>query len=367
MKRREFIKYGAALAGFCGACLMCRNINKYTRLALASEVKNPMDTIPCKAPFENFDIKVNGECSPCCFLKNDISAGNIEKQTFDEIWNGEVYTDLRRRMLKGDFSMCKRDVCSLYNLCKGENISPDYKKGPKELKLSYDFECNYNCITCRDVVKVNTPEEMKLYDEVYLPKIMKLAQNAAKICLIGSGDVFYSRHAKKLIKALVKNYPELKFTLYSNGFLMNEKTLKEFGIENNVEDIYVSVNAANRETYKKIMRTDGFDVVMKNLKVMSEYKKQGKIKWVGLNFVTHIMNYKEMPEFVKIAQKLDIGTYFSTYRPWTSAEYYKRYDEVAVFEPTNKHYKELVKILHNPIFKDSHCYLEQRLADIANS
>ena len=50
------------------------------------------------------------------------------------------------------------------------------------------------------------------------------------------------------------------------------------------------------------------------------------------------------------------------------AEYYKKYNEVAVFEPTNKHYKELVKILKNPVFQDKeHCFLEARLFDIANS
>ena len=42
--------------------------------------------------------------------------------------------------------------------------------------------------------------------------------------------------------------------------------------------------------------------------------------------------------------------------------------EVAVFEPTNKHYKDFVRIMHNPVFKDKkHCILEPKLFEIANS
>ena len=368
MKRRDFIKYGATLAGVGGACFICNGKNIF--FTTKPTIQNTMDTRPCRVPFESFEIQPYGDYRSCCngFLKEEKPFGNIEKQDVKEIWNGKEYNDLRECMIKCDFSKCNMDICSKYSPCSLEDIPVDYKNGPKDIIIAYDYECNYNCITCRDKILINSPEEMKLYDEVYLPKITELAKNAKTISLTGSGEVFYSRHSKNLIKTLINLYPEIKFVLFTNGFLMNEKNITELGIQNNIQQIFVSVHAANRETYKKILRTDGFDTVMKNLELVSEWKKQGKIGRIGLNFVVHLMNYKEMPEFIKIAQKLDVGVYFSTYRTWGNAEYDKRYDEVAVFEPTNKHYKELVKILHNPIFKDKkHCYLEPRLADIANS
>ena len=368
MKRRDFIKYGATLAGFGGACFMCRDYKAF--MGQTADIKSTFDTRPCIKPFERYEIQGNGTGCSCCpdFLKYKVSAGNFETQNFDEIWNGELLADLRERMLKGDFSMCNRDVCTMYYPCSADELPKNYQKGPRDIKISYDYECNYNCITCRDNIKTNTPEEMELYDKVYLPKIIKIAQNAELINLSGSGDPLFSRHARKLIKILHKEYPDTKFNIYTNGFLLNEKNLTELGIQNSINDVYVSVDAVNRETYKKILRTDAFDTVIKNLELMSLWKKQGKINGLSINFVVHLMNYKEMPEFVKLAKKLDSTALFTTYRPWTSAEYHKRYNEVAVFEPTNKHYKELVKILHNPVFKDKkHCYLEPRLADIANS
>ena len=367
MKRRDFIKYGTALAGFGGACLICNGKNIFFTTKPA--IQNPLDTRPCRIPFECMEIQEFENVVSCCpeFLKYQTSSGNIAKQNFDEIWNGQIYTDLRKRLLNGDFSMCNRDICCMYNPCSPEDIPSDYEQGPKEIKISYDFECNYNCITCRDVVKTNTPEEMQLYDEVFIPKILQFAKNVQFVTISLSGDALYSRHAKNLIKSLVNKYPDIKFNIHTNGFLLNEQFLNELNITNNINEAAISVNTTNRETYKKIFRTDGFDIVMNNVSLMSEWKKRGKINKLTLNFVVHLMNYKEMPEFVNLVKKLDAMALFTTYRPWTRAEYHKRYDEVAVFEPTNKHYKELVKILHNPIFKDSeHCYFEPRLADIAN-
>jgi len=367
MDRRDFIRYGAVLAGAGGVCLLCKNGSVIFKEHNADVKSFEMDTRPCKRPFVNLEIHNEGQVSPCCreFLKYD--AGNIEKQNLDEIWNGKIYTDLRQRVLNGDYSMCKRDIC-FYTPCSKEEIPADYKNGPKELKISYDMECNYNCITCRDTIITNNPEKMSLYENVYSPKIKKIIKNVEVITLLGSGDPLYSRYSRHFMNEAVKEKPDIKFLLCTNGFLMDEKNLTEIGIQNNIQGISVSVDAVNRETYKKILRTDAFDRVMKNIELMAEWKRRGKIEWMTINFVVHLLNYKEMPDFVKLAQKLDVKAYFTTYRPWKTAGYHKKYKEVAVFEPKNKHYKEFAEMLRNPVFKDEkHCMLEPLLFDIANS
>ena len=366
MKRRDFIKYGATLAGVGGACLICSGKNIF--FTTKPTIQNTMDTRPCRVPFYSLDILQDGNVYPCCrdFLKYKDYEGNIKNNSLEELWNGDMHNDLRQRMLNGDFSMCNRDIC-IYQPCNANELPSDYKKGPKELKISYDFECNYNCITCRDNVLINTPEIMALYDNVYLPKIVELARNSKIVNLLGSGDPMFSRHARNVMKTLIKKYPDIKFNICTNGYLLDEKNINELGIQNNIHGVFISVDAVNRETYKNILRTDGFDTVMKNVKLMSEWKKQGKIEWMTVNFVVHLMNYKEMPEFARLAQKLDVMALFTVYRPWDSAEYHKKYDEVAVFEPKNKHYKKLAKIMKDPVFKDKeHCSFDQILADIAN-
>jgi len=340
-----------------------------TKLSSKSHNKHNIDTRPCKMPFERIEVYPDGIVYPCCpdFLYDRQSAGNIGNQDFEEIWNGKVFKNIRKKLKNRDFSFCRRELCGEYVPYEGK-IPTDYKKGPKEIKISYDKECNYNCITCRDEVIVNSSDKMDLYNNVYLPKILQAANNADILTIAGSGDPFYSRHSKHLIKEIMKIRPNIKIRINSNGFFLNEETLTELGIQNNILGVSVSVDAANQETYKKILRTDAFDRVIKNLETMSEWKKQGKIEWIIINFVVHVINYKEMPEFVKLAQRLDAIAFFSTYRPWQSSELYKKYDEMAVFEPQNEHYEEFVEIMHDPVFQDKrHCVLEGKLIEIAQS
>ena len=329
-----------------------------------------IDTRPCKKPFECLEIHRNGNCFTCCpdFIKGKISVGNIKEQDFNDVWNGKILNDLRQRVLKGDYSLCNRDICCIYEPYSDGEFPSDYEKGPKDLKISYDFECNYKCITCRDNIRINTPEQLDLFDRVYLPKVIEASKNAKVVSLLGSGEPLFSKHSRNLLRQLVKELPDIKIHLFTNGLYANEADLTELGILNNIQGFSVSLDAATRETYKKIRRTDTFDTVIKNLETMSEWKKQDKIEWVTINFVVHLLNYEEMPAFAELAQKLDVTALFSTYRPWKDSEFYKKYKKIAVFEPNNEHYGELVKILHNPVFRDTkHCCLEPRLFDIAKS
>jgi len=339
-------------------------------ITISKDIKTQIDKRPCKVPFERLEIYPDGEIIPCCpdFLKDICHAGNIEKQEFDEIWNGKVFSELRKKLMKKDFSYCKRNICTSYEPYLQQKIPSDYKKGPKEIRITYDKECNYNCITCRDEVIVNSPEKLDLYNNVYLPKILEAAKNLECVSLSGAGDPLFSKHLKNLTKKLIEIRPNLKFILITNGYFLNEETLAELGIQNNIKGITVSLDAATRETYKNIRRTDAFDRIVKNLEIMSRWKKNGKIEWLVINFLIHSLNYKEMPDFVKLAQKLDIMASFSTYRPWPSAKLHEQYDDVAVFEPYNKEYKKFVKILRNPIFKDKkHCSFQQKLLEIVSS
>lgn len=367
MKRRDFIKYGTILAGACGICLLrkCNLLHPET-----VDINSVQEIKACKIPFERMEILAGGDVFPCSatFLNSKKPAGNIKKQDIQEIWNGKVYTQLRNKILKGDYSLCNTGNCYIYDYCSPEKISQDYKNGPKEITIGYDDECNYRCITCRDNVIINTSEQLNLYDKFYLPKIIKAAENAEIVTLLCNGDPMFSRHSKHLMSELVKAYPNIKFRLTTNGFHLDEKTLNKIGIQNNIQVVSVSINATKRETYKKIMRTDGFDIVMKNVEMMSDWFKQGKIAFLNLNFVVHLMNYKEMPDFVKLAKNLNAKAIFTTYKPWVGAKLHKKYNEIAVFEPTNKHYKEFSEMMKNPVFKDAeHCKLESELYNLAYS
>ena len=366
MDRRNFIKFGILVTSICGL-EGCNIINPETNPEI-SEITNynyKKVNAPCSMPFEYFEINTEGRVFPCCahYVKHRVF-GNIYKQDLLSIWTGKDYEELRNKVLNGDFSLCNRNICC-YNPSEYTKDFNPSEQMPKSFFLCYDQECNYKCITCRDEIYQNTEEELNRLNNDVWKDIIPFIKKLNDITFSG-GDPLASRHSRKLIKEVCKTCPDINITINTQGYFLDENNMKELGIKK-LQRTAISIHSATRKTYEKIMRQDSFNRIMKNLEFISNWKKQGLVKEVALNFVVHSMNYKEMPAFVKLAEKFDADAIFWTYKPWPSAEMHKRYKEVAVFETWHKDYPKLQKILKDPVFRSEHCYLYPDLLKIANS
>ncbi len=368
MKRREFVKYSLILAGVGGICgFSLKKIGdkyKFDKMQ-DDEVLNNLG--PCRAPFENIEFAPGGEIYPCCpsyVYNHPAGFGNIIKNDFKDIWNGAELNELRSKVLNNDYSLCDRKHCGYISSSYTKDFDAS-KQGPKSLFIYHDQECNYKCITCRDELVINSDEELKILNNIVLPKILSMVQGVEYIMFSG-GDPLTARHMRKLIKAVCEKNIKAKLSICTHGYFFDEQNMKELGVKK-LKTVAISINAATKETYNKIMQIDAFDRIMDNLKFALKWKQQGKIEELYLNFVLHSMNYQEMIDFVKMAEKFDALANFWEYQPWVSAEMHKRYKEVAVFEPYHKDYPKLKEILHNPIFKSKHCLLNPLLQKIADS
>ena len=368
MERRDFIKCGILLAG-AGAvgCTALKCLNKNSN-SISDKFVYDYDHIrkPCEFPFDNIQIEYDGGVFPCCptYLKFR-PFGNIYKDDLMSIWTGNDFEEIRQKMLKGDFSMCNRNECYYRPSDKYTKDFNAKKQLPSRILLCYDKECNYKCITCRDEIVQNTDEELKILDNEVMPRILPFITKLDNIIFSG-GDPLASRHSRKLIKNVCKNNPNIRVSINTQGYFMDENNMKELGITK-LDSVSISIHSATRKTYEKIMRQDSFDRIMKNLAFVSDWKKKGLVNFIGINFVVHSMNYKEMPAFVKIAEKFDATANFWGYNPWVTAEMHNHYKEVAVFETWHKDYPKLQKILKDPVFKSKHCFLYPELMRIAES
>jgi peptidoglycan/xylan/chitin deacetylase (PgdA/CDA1 family)/glycosyltransferase involved in cell wall biosynthesis/MoaA/NifB/PqqE/SkfB family radical SAM enzyme len=58
----------------------------------------PPPTLRCRAPWSVFHLRADGSVRTCCTLRT--SMGDLSRQTFEEIWNGEAYVSLRRAFVE---------------------------------------------------------------------------------------------------------------------------------------------------------------------------------------------------------------------------------------------------------------------------
>jgi radical SAM protein with 4Fe4S-binding SPASM domain len=54
----------------------------------------------CMAPWMHFHVPADGHVTPCC--ESRLRLGNINRQTFNEIWSGSAMSAVRAQMLRGD-------------------------------------------------------------------------------------------------------------------------------------------------------------------------------------------------------------------------------------------------------------------------
>lgn len=61
----------------------------------------------CRHPWNTVAINRYMQVIPCCFLGSMVM-GDLKKETFDEIWNGDKYWDLRDSITNGNIKYCQK-------------------------------------------------------------------------------------------------------------------------------------------------------------------------------------------------------------------------------------------------------------------
>jgi radical SAM protein with 4Fe4S-binding SPASM domain len=65
----------------------------------------------CRYPWENVQIMADGVVKPCCWI-DGAGVGNMNLNSFEEVWNGEKMQELREYIERGEVhQMCKGRPC----------------------------------------------------------------------------------------------------------------------------------------------------------------------------------------------------------------------------------------------------------------
>ena len=329
----------------------------------------------CNAPFEQIMVFENGDILFCCepLWHKDSVLGNIHTQSFEEIWNSQNAQEIRRLAVKNKYPYCKNELCHLrisgdliaksFLSNKKVSYTPKMKTFPRFVYLSPDYECNLRCITCRKDIFRYSDEEIEKrnskIETIYLP----ILKDAEIVMLNSSGEALASRHSRALIKAIVKTYPNIKFSLLTNGLLCNKTNLQQLNIEDKLSSVIVSINASTKETYEKFSPDSNFDTIMNNMSYLKELRFGKKLNAIIVSFVITSINYKEIPSFIKYADYNNFYVQFIHYVKWGN-ELRCLPEELSVFKSYHPEYKEYLKICRDyiiPYQKKSQTWLKRNI------
>jgi MoaA/NifB/PqqE/SkfB family radical SAM enzyme len=171
---------------------------------------------------------------------------------------------------------------------------------PSQVEIEITLKCNKKCILCEHTYWDEKPEELSMDD---FRKIVDQFPKLKWVNLTGEGDAFLNRDYIDMIEYLKRK--DVVVHLVDSFDLIDEERARRL-IDLGVDGIWVSIDAATKETYEKIKCGCDFERSMKNLRRFIELKKEmgSPIPELCFRYVVTSLNVNEMPQFVDLIASL---------------------------------------------------------------
>jgi len=174
---------------------------------------------------------------------------------------------------------------------------------PISVEMDLSDWCNLKCSWCR-FSKSHNPAVMPYW---LAEKILR------ELAEVGVKSVVYSGGGEPLLNPQFREIADLGYSLgldqgiYTNGVYVYKyvETLNQ-----KMKFVYISLDAATRETFLKVKGSDLFDQVLENVSLLCQQKDKAKI---GLGFLVNPENHHEAGMFTKLLDAFDVD--YIQFRP----------------------------------------------------
>lgn len=287
--------------------------------------------LPCHYPWTSMYVSPTGDVKHCCGTYHK-SLGNLSNNTIDEIWNGEKFKDIRRKIAKGDFegAYCS-PKCSAFTNGVGfpwpedvyaynktnklifeneEKAKESFDKGiaeashfPTELHLELTNHCNLRCIMCFYPFK---PPYDFISDEA-LDKLIDISKYANVLVLMG-GEVFLNKQDLRFIEEY--SSPDgASIGFVSNGTMLTKEMVEKLKKFKTI-GMQISIDGTTEEVYSRVRKRSDWENVDANIKhfvsTANKLKDEGYIWNTTLAFVVLKQNVSNMAHSIEYAAKLNV-------------------------------------------------------------
>jgi len=197
-----------------------------------------------------------------------------------------------------------------YNLRKIQNnisnLNVFLDSWPAQIHFLMVDKCNAKCIMCGGDYFRSKSGRL-----ITLDKFKRMASNlqleySQGIVLAGAGDPLLNPHLIPIIQYANERYAHLSVALTTNGIALSEE-MSQALLQCRLNMVNISINAASRDVYKRIMQVDWFDRVCENVKrFMGLRRSKGSGPAVQFSSAINRLNIEDLPKMVELARGIGI-------------------------------------------------------------
>jgi MoaA/NifB/PqqE/SkfB family radical SAM enzyme len=187
-----------------------------------------------------------------------------------------------------------------------ENVETDGevpKHDPVCLYLETTNRCNLLCTTCpRTYEELEPPADMSF--ELFT-SIVDQIPNLQRAVLHGIGEPMLVKHLPRMVRYLKDRGTYVLFN--TNGTVLNEKNGRAL-IEAELDELRVSFDASNAESYRAIRGKNYFNRILRNVRAFRELQeREGHTKPRVSAWLTGLREtVEELPDFVRVAAEAGV-------------------------------------------------------------
>ena len=169
--------------------------------------------------------------------------------------------------------------------------------------------CNLRCRMCgQSFFPQGKPNDMPVEA---IETMRPLFEFMDEVSLFGYGEGLMVGYIPQLLDAIP---PHANSRLVTNGLLLTPDR-NEMLVEHGLKTLYVSIDATTPETHKFVRGVDAFEKVLGNVRDLQERRKAhgSEFPRLALTFVAMRKNIEELPEFIRMARRMDIHEVLADY------------------------------------------------------
>jgi molybdenum cofactor biosynthesis enzyme MoaA len=335
----------------------------YLKNGLPKKIGCELSGLHCPFAFDQYHIVIGGGIHLCCavWLPTPVSNAFDKKLTPFEAFNSETAQRIRQSIHDGSYSYCGKIMCHFINTYtlkpKDEAWAPfdamfkqeqtALSRPPGVLNLSYDPTCNLSCPSCRNHRLAADREDRDRNSWITENHVLPLLRTAYQLILLGSGDPFASKACRQILSALnPRDYPYLKICLLTNGVLLTPAEWEKLGeAAGMINHISISMDAATEETYRYVRRGGDFSRLMRNLKFISQLRREGRIEFLKFGYVVQKRNHREMLDFIDFARSIGADQVYFQMMNHFGHLGKEAYEEAAIHFPSHPENAEFLEML----------------------
>lgn len=271
----------------------------------------------CLAPFKSLRFSPNGAITVCCH-NNSFVLGHYPEISIKEAWTCSKINALKEAISNADFSLgCAVCFDSFDNRLFG-SVNPllyeEYNE--EEMPVMFDFkiatECNMECVMCSEYssskIRANKSlSNVRVFDEDFLVQLREFIPTIKEARFSG-GEPFMNKLYYQIWEEIIVLNPNCLISIQTNGSILNDQVLRLLKRGNC--RINVSIDAVNSELYSQIRRGGEIQEVLNNTIVFAEYAEKSGNQ-LGITVCTMRTNWREFPELLKFANKINSKIWFS--------------------------------------------------------